>query len=162
VGLTVAQERPAISVRQGDDGRLAYAADPAGNTVIDFSTAGYAGGGVAIPLMAAKITVAPEGRRDGKRIQAALDLVTVLPYGPDAFRGAALLAPRWFHIDGGLRLSACGAVLRGSGERENGTVPVATGQSPPRRSSSRAAESGMKPRGRDGRSRRPSSGARGE
>ena len=53
--------RPAISIRQGDDGKLAYSADAAGNKVIDFSAAGYGGGGEAIPLVPAKIVVAPGG-----------------------------------------------------------------------------------------------------
>src|SRR5256885_795901 len=56
---------PAISVRRSSDGRLAYATDAAGNRVIDFSSAGYHGGGVAIPRAPVKIVVAPEGASDG-------------------------------------------------------------------------------------------------
>ena len=126
--FAAAQERPAISVRQGDTGKLAYTADSAGNTVIDFSHAGYAGGGEPIPFVPAKITVAPDGsaHRDRERIQAALDLVAALPVGPDGFRGAVLLAPGRYAIDGTLRLNTSGVVLRGSGQDENnGTVLVA-------------------------------------
>src|ERR1051326_8891274 len=71
----LAQERPAISVRQGADGKLAYTADAAGNRVIDFSAAGYAGGGEAIPFVPAKLIVSAGSVRDRERIQAALDLV---------------------------------------------------------------------------------------
>ena len=125
----VAQERPAISIRQGPDGKLAYTADAAGNRVIDFSAAGYAGGGEAIPFVPVKITVAPNGTRDGERIQAALDLVAAMPTGADGFRGAVLLAPGRFRIEGTLRLNASGVVLRGSGPEETGTVLIAAGNS---------------------------------
>ena len=110
--------RPAISIRLGDDGKLAYATDTAGNRVIDFSHAGYGGGGEAIPFVPAKIVVAPEGRRDGARIQAALDLVAAMPVGADGFRGAVLLQPGRYLIDTSLRLGVSGVVLRSSGDGE--------------------------------------------
>lgn len=123
-----AVSRPAISVAQGGDGRLVYTADAAGNRVIDFSAAGYGGGGVAIPLVPARIVVGPSGGgRDREVIQAALDHVAALPVGADGFRGAVLLKPGRYAIDGGLKLAASGVVLRGSGEGENGTVLIAVG-----------------------------------
>jgi hypothetical protein len=120
---------PAISVKQGVGGHLNYTADANGNRVIDFSYAGYGGGGEAIPLVPVKIVVGPEGFRDGERIQAALDLVAALPAGPDGFRGAVLLKPGRYVIEGHLRISVSGVVLRGSGESEMGTVLVASGVS---------------------------------
>ena len=42
---------------------------------IDFSHAGYGGGGVRIPDVPAAVTVRPGGGDDGARIQAALDRV---------------------------------------------------------------------------------------
>ncbi|MSU49789.1 MAG: hypothetical protein EXS37_12005, partial [Opitutus sp.] len=131
LGAAESSPRPAISVRAGDGAALVYSVDAVGNRVIDFSHAGYAGGGVAIPHVPAKITVAP-GARDGDdraRIQAAIDLVAAMPVGADGFRGAVLLASGRFSIDGSLRLGASGVVLRGSGENENGTVLVAAGDS---------------------------------
>lgn len=129
-GLVAAESssRPAISVRQGADGALAYVADEKGNRVIDFSHAGYAGGGMAIPHVSAKITVEPAGSagNDRARIQAALDLVAAMTVDAFGFRGAVLLKPGRYAIDGTLRLGASGVVLRGSGEGENGTVLVAT------------------------------------
>ena len=123
-----AVSRPAISVAQGGDGRLVYTADAAGNRVIDFSAAGYGGGGVAIPLVAARIVVGPSGAGgDREVIQAALDRVAALPAGADGFRGAVLLLPGRYAIEGGLKLAASGVVLRGSGEGENGTVLSASG-----------------------------------
>ncbi|MEO6567310.1 MAG: DUF6298 domain-containing protein [Opitutaceae bacterium] len=122
-----AQPAPAISVRPDATGRLVYTADAAGNKIVDFSHAGYGGGGIAIPLVPAKILVEPTGRQDGERIQAAIDAVAALPVGPDGFRGAVLLQPGRFSIEGRLRITASGVVLRGSGEGEKGTVLVAAG-----------------------------------
>ncbi len=121
--------RPTISVKLGGDGKLAYAADEAGNRVIDFSPAGYGGGGVVIPQVPVKIVVAPGGGRDGERIQQAIDLVRAMPMGADGFRGAVLLKPGRYTIDGGLKIAASGVVMRGSGEGENGTVLIAAGNS---------------------------------
>lgn len=136
VPLSIALAQPAVSplkltppVRAGDDGKLIYTPDDAGNRVIDFSAAGYAGGGVAIPNVPAKIVVAPQGPDDGRRIQAAIDLVGKMPAGPDGFRGAVLLKPGRFQVSGSLRLTVSGVVLRGSGRGEGGTVINATGQS---------------------------------
>ncbi len=123
--------RPAIAIRQGEDGALVYVADEAGNRVIDFSCAGYEGGGVALPLVPAKIAVEPTGRAsdDRARLQAAIDRVAALPLGADGFRGAVVLRPGKFLIDGTLRIAASGVVLRGSGEGDTGTVLVAAGNS---------------------------------
>ncbi len=124
-----AAPRPAVSVRADKAGKLIYEADAAGNRVLDFSTAGYGGGGVAIPFVPVKITVTPDGQHDRARIQAALDLVAKMPAGPDGFRGAVLLAPGRFAIEGQLRLDTSGVVLRGSGDGSDGTILAAIGTS---------------------------------
>jgi hypothetical protein len=128
-----AQERPLISVRAGADGKLAYIPDASGNRVIDFSHAGYGGGGEPIPLVPTKITVAPSASAsptsapdDRARIQAALDAVASMPLGPDGFRGAVLLKPGRYEIHGTLRLNGSGVVLRGSGQGEHENDPAAT------------------------------------
>src|SRR6476619_4480921 len=51
-------------VYPGPDGKLVYKTTPAGDKIMDFSHAGYMGGGVAIPDVPVKITVKPEGRED--------------------------------------------------------------------------------------------------
>ena len=79
---------PAISVKLGTDGRLAYSADAAGNRAVDYSHAGYGGGGVALPDVPARLVVGPGGERDGLRIQTAIDAVSALPLDADGFRGA--------------------------------------------------------------------------
>ena len=122
--------RPAISVSQGADGRLVYAADPSGNTVVDFSYAGYEGGGKAIPDVPARIAVTPGGGTDDRqRIQTAIDLVTAMPADSQGFRGAVLLERGTYAIDGELRVAASGVVVRGAGAGEDGTVLVASGTS---------------------------------
>jgi hypothetical protein len=126
---TAPPARPAVSVTQGADGRLVCTTDGLGNRIIDFSHAGYAGGGIPLPDVPARIRVAPDGTHDRERIQAALDLVAAMPLDSHGFRGAVLLEPGRFVIDGALRLAGSGVVLRGSGDSEDGTVLVAAGQS---------------------------------
>lgn len=128
-----AQERPTPSIRSGDANALVSIPDASGNRVIDFSHAGYGGGGEPIPLVSTKITVAPSASAsptsapdDRARIQAALDAVARLPRGPDGFRGAVLLKPGRYKIHGTLRLNASGVVLRGSGQGEHENDPAAT------------------------------------
>lgn len=97
-------------------GRLAYGADEVGNRVPDFSTAGYRGGGVKLPdVLAVLLIDKPSGHDDTASIQAALDKVADRPVGPDGFRGAVELGPGTFRLQGSLKLSASGVVLRGSG-----------------------------------------------
>src|SRR5215204_566500 len=126
---TTQMMRPAVSVKGGADGRLVYTSDAQGNRVVDFSHAGYGGGGEAIPDVPARIYVAPEGGEHRRRIQAAIDLVSALPPGADGFRGAVLLKRGTYRLDTALRIRADGVVLRGEGQGEDGTVLVAAGTS---------------------------------
>ena len=94
---------------------------------IDFSYAGYGGGGRAIPLVKAVLLVKPSGDDDTALLQGALDRVAEMPIGADGFRGAVLLASGRFRVKGQLHLRVSGVVLRGSGVGANGTVMVAEG-----------------------------------
>ena len=94
------------------------AAQPA----IDFSFAGYAGGGVSAPVVPAAISVRPSGGDDGALLQAALDHVAALAPRSDGFRGAVLLRPGRYPVAGRLEMRASGVVLRGSG---NSTIVAA-------------------------------------
>ncbi len=94
-------------------------------TAIDFSYAGYAGGGVAPPVVAAVISVRPSGGDDTTLLQGALDHVAALPLGKDGFRGAIQLLPGHYKVGGHLEMRTSGVVLRGVGD----VVIVATGQS---------------------------------
>lgn len=64
---------------------------------------------------------------DGARIQAAIDFVSKLPLDKKGVRGAVQLEAGRYEIEGNIRLSASGVVLRGAGSGERGTTLVATG-----------------------------------
>lgn len=102
-------------VRPGPDGKLVYKTTPAGDRIMDFSHAGYMGGGVALPTVPVKQTVKPSGGEDDAAvIQAAIDAVSALPL-ENGFRGAVLLAPGTFPCARTITIAASGVVLRGSG-----------------------------------------------
>jgi hypothetical protein len=68
-------------------GKIRYAADPAGNRIIDYSSAGYRGGGVSFPRVPVRMTVSPSGGDDTVPIQSAIDRVAALPLDRKGFRG---------------------------------------------------------------------------
>jgi len=97
------------------NGGLAYKKlNPEGDRIIDFSYAGYRGGGVTIPTVPVKETLSPGGGDDTAAIQAALDRVAHLPLS-GGVRGAVLLRAGTFKVNGNLKIGASGVVLRGSG-----------------------------------------------
>src|SRR5215475_16054520 len=78
-------------VHPDKDGKLVYKSTPAGDRIMDFSSAGYMGGGVALPAVPAKRTVQPSGKGDDTAlIQAALNEIAAMPLEGN-FRGAVLL-----------------------------------------------------------------------
>lgn len=109
-------------------GRLTYRADGRGNTIPDFSRAGYGGGGAALPSLPVRRTLSPQSSGDDEaRIQAALDEVGALPPDERGHRGAVLLRRGLYRVSGQLRIGASGVVLRGEGQGEDDTVLLATG-----------------------------------
>lgn len=115
---------PAVSewVHAGPDGKLIYKATPAGDRILDFSSAGYMGGGVSLPVVAVKRTVHPSGKPDDtETIQHALDEVAAMPL-EGSFRGAVLLSSGVFTCSNTVYISASGIVLRGSGSGPNGGI----------------------------------------
>ncbi len=108
-------------VHVGSAGNLIYKTTDAGDRIMDFSFAGYEGGGVALPDVAVKKTVAPSGTDDTAAIQSALDAVAKLPFD-HKFRGAVLLAPGTFICSKTITIPANGIVLRGSGAGQGGTT----------------------------------------
>jgi hypothetical protein len=79
--------------RFGADGKLAYRSDERGNTIPDFSRAGYGGGGVKLPGLPVVETLSPAvDGDDGARIQAALDRVAQRKPDARGWRGAVLLS----------------------------------------------------------------------
>src|ERR1017187_1048635 len=110
----------------GADGKLIYKTLLAGDRIMDFSSAGYMGGGVRIPLVPAAKTVAPSGGDDSAAIQAAINDVSASELH-DGFRGAVLLEPGVFNCSQTLNIKSSGVVLRGSGSGADGTIIKMTG-----------------------------------
>src|SRR5580704_9857277 len=110
----------------GPHGKLVYTHTAKGDRIPDFSYAGYEGGGVALPNVPAKRTVAPSGSDDTTSIQAAIDAVSALPL-VNGSRGAVELAAGDFHCAHPLVISASGVVLRGAGSGSSGTTIEMTG-----------------------------------
>jgi hypothetical protein len=110
----------------GADGKLQYKTLPKGDRIMDFSWAGYMGGGVALPTVPVKVTVNPSGSDDTSAIQSAIDSVAAMPLVGGS-RGAVLLSAGTFHSSGTLHISASGVVLRGSGSGTGGTTINLTG-----------------------------------
>jgi hypothetical protein len=126
--LMFAEQRPPVVTPARNGTGLEYVADAAGNRLPDFSHAGYGGGGVALPVVPARVTVSPAAGDATARIQAAIDFVSSLAPDARGIRGAVQLAVGRYEISGRLAISASGVVLRGAGsDARTGTVLVATG-----------------------------------
>jgi hypothetical protein len=146
--FAVAQDRtPAHSqwVYFSRSGKLAYQTMKSGDRIIDFSYAGYMGGGVALPVVPVRRTVSPSGGDDSAAIQAAIDEVSqIAPVG--GVRGAVLLRAGRFHCTKTLAIGASGVVLRGSGSGDAETTIELTGD--PHLGISIAGESKIEPQGK--------------
>ena len=114
--------KPSEWVHYDWHGKLIYEKTPTGDQIMDFSTAGYMGGGVALPTVPVAKTVQPSGGADDTAaIQAAINEVAAMPL-KDGFRGAVLLSPGTFTCAKTIFISTGGVVLRGSGSGANGTT----------------------------------------
>ncbi len=118
-------------VYPGTDGKLVYVPDEQGNIIHDASHAGYAGGGVAIPMVAIKETIWPVAGDNTAHIQAAIDKVSALPLDANGFRGAVLLRAGEYRMALPVNIRASGVVLRGEGMGDTGTVLIGTGTGRP-------------------------------
>ncbi len=105
----------------GKAGILDFATTERGDRIMDYSHAGYGGGGIALPEAPVAETVTPsEGITDySPVIQTAIDRVSALPL-KDGLRGAILLSPGDYPCSSEIRISEDGVVLRGSGARGTG------------------------------------------
>jgi len=113
-------------VAMGSTGKLEYKTTAKGDRIMDFSHAGYMGGGVAIPTVPVKIEVTPTGGDNTAAIQKAINAVGAMPL-VKGFRGAVLLKPGTFHCAESITIEKDGVVLRGSGTGNGGTVIQMTG-----------------------------------
>src|SRR6185369_11934897 len=79
--------------RYDASGKLTYKTlDARGDRIMDYSSAGYMGGGVALPNVPTVMTIGPSGGDDSAAIQAGLDAVSQKPL-VNGIRGALLLKP---------------------------------------------------------------------
>jgi hypothetical protein len=102
-------------VHPGPSRKLVYKATPRGDKIMDFSHAGYMGGGVALPTVPVRKTVQSSGSDDDTAtIQAAINEVAAMKL-ENGFRGAVLLASGTFTCSNTIVIPASGVVLRGSG-----------------------------------------------
>lgn len=116
---------PWVSTDKG--GHLKYRTTERGDRIVDFSYAGYMGGGVRLPNVTEVEVIKPSGGDDSEAIQAAIDKVSAMPL-TGRYRGAVKLAPGTFHCGSTLTVGASGVVLRGSGSGQGGTTIELTGQ----------------------------------
>ena len=115
-------------VSQDALGRLVYRTLPRGDRIVDFSYAGYMGGGVPLPTrVPIGKTVASSGGDDTAAIQKAIDDVSAMPLR-DGIRGVVLLTAGTFQCSGTLNIQASGVILHGSGPTEGGTILKLTGE----------------------------------
>lgn len=112
----------------GSNGKLEYRADSRGNRIMDFSSAGYRGGGVQLPAAPVVKTLSAISGDNTSAIQAAIDDVSQRSPNASGLRGAVLLRPGSYEVAGTLTIAASGVVLRGSGSGEGGTIIQLTGR----------------------------------
>jgi len=112
-------------VYPGTDGKLVYVPDKDGNTIPDYSYAGYMGGGVALPYVPVKETVYPVEGDAAPVIQTAIDRVSAMPLDKDGFRGAVLIKKGYYELFSPITVTKSGVVLRGEGDGDTGTVLIA-------------------------------------
>src|SRR5688572_5103068 len=108
-------------------GKLTYKTLDRGDKIMDFSHAGYMGGGVAIPSVPVKITLSPLAGDNTDAIQKAIDEVSKMKI-VNGFRGAVLLKPGKYDCERTLKINATGVVLKGSGSGVEGTILNLTGK----------------------------------
>ncbi|HEX7847795.1 MAG TPA: hypothetical protein VF476_18475 [Chitinophagaceae bacterium] len=122
-------QAPATSqwVYTGTKGKLLYKTLAAGDKIMDFSYAGYMGGGVKIPLVDIKISLDPIAGDNSTAIQNAIDEVSKMNL-VNGFRGAVLLNPGVYDCEKPLVINTSGIVLRGGGSADKGTVLNLTGK----------------------------------
>lgn len=113
---TYASPYPPIVLR---DGRLVYLPDYRGNTVPDYSNAGYGGGGVPLPNVPVRIVLEPSddvSSDDTERIQRAVEMLGRIPADAEGLRGAVLLKAGTYRISRPIRIEYDGVVIRGEGD----------------------------------------------
>ena len=125
--LASAQDRAHRYLYPAADGRLVYSPDHLGNRVPDYSYCGYFAGNAPVPEVQARAFVAANSGDVTNEIQQAINFVSDQTPDANGFRGAVLLGPGAFQIDGQLQIRRSGIVLRGTASPV-GTTLLATGR----------------------------------
>ena len=110
-------------------GSLSYrSVDSRGDRIMDFSHAGYRGGGVALPNAPVRVTLSANASGDDtSRIQAAINQVAGMAPDAQGIRGAVRLNAGTYRLSGTLSIGTSGVVLRGAGSGSGGTLINLTG-----------------------------------
>src|SRR4030095_16076340 len=114
-------------VYPNSQGKLTYKTLDRGDKIMDFSYAGYLGGGVSIPSVPVKITLSPLAGDNTDTIQNAINEVSKMKM-VNGFRGTVLLRPGKYDCERTLKINASGVVLRGSGSGTAGRIVTLTGK----------------------------------
>ncbi len=118
------------------DSSLVYVRDSVGNAIPDFSYAGYKNGNEGIPFVDTKKTIGPIEGDNTTHINNALFEVALNPADDNGFRGALLLEPGIYQVNGTIKLQYSGVILRGSGDGNDSTsntIIKAVGNTPHQR-----------------------------
>lgn len=94
---------------------------------MDFSYAGYKGGGVKIPSPAVAITLSPMEGDNTNHIQDAINELAKSQL-VNGLRGVLLLKPGIYNCERTISINESGIILRGSGSGESGTIINMTGK----------------------------------
>lgn len=131
-----AQSWQSSRVFYDEDSSLVYVRDSLGNIIPDFSYAGYKNGNNSIPYMPTIKTISPIEGDNTSHINNALFEIALTPKSSEGIRGALLLAPGVYEVNGTIKLQYDGVVLRGSGDGEDpelNTIIKGVGDTPHRR-----------------------------
>ncbi|TXF91771.1 T9SS type A sorting domain-containing protein [Neolewinella aurantiaca] len=115
-GKELAAQTASKLVYEDASGCLRYVADSENNYLPDFSHVGYRNGDVPLPDAEVRVTLDAIEGDNTAHIQAAIDQVAALNAGADGVKGAVLLNPGVYDIEGTLHIQEDGVVLRGSGQ----------------------------------------------
>jgi len=122
---SAASKQPWVSLDAS--GKLVYRTLPRGDRIIDFSYAGYMGGGVPLPQVSVVRTLTPSGGDDSAAIQQAIDEVSAQSAQDHKPRAIQLVAGT-FLCSHTLTITGSGVSLRGSGSSATGTTLKLTGE----------------------------------
>ena len=131
-----AQEWQSSIVYFDSQNKLVYETDPAGNSIPDFSYAGYKNSNDTIPFVPVVKTISPISGDNASHINSALVDVAYNPVNSDGYRGALLLTAGTYEVSGILYMKFPGIVIRGVGDGDDpssNTIIYATGNSPDQR-----------------------------